>query len=902
MSARARVLFLASNPLPDAPVAVDVEARGILDRIERSGAQDRLELVFVPAPRVTDLLRVAERHRPAIVHVTGHGNTKELYFLGEDDTPTTLSVRAITDVMRQLGQDEARIVVLNYCASSEAARAIASDPKGRIACAVGTLSAIPDAEAIAFAGAFYGALAAGLSVQRAFEDGKVQVGLVGGKPDRIELAVRPGVDASALVLGREEAPSARNMLRAPPADFTGRSKEMAEVLGKRGAAGVLVSGQGGVGKTALALKLAAGLAQSYPDAQLDIPLRGSSGAPLTAETAMADVIHAFDPTSKLPAEPGAIAGLYRATLHGKRALLVLDDAKDAAHIEPLLPPEGSFVVVTAWSWLVAPGIEPYDLGEMTPDDATALVRRIASRLSESEAAELAARCGHVPLALRAAAGTLAMRRDLKPARYLERLRSADERVKLIEGVLREGAAMLDLATRDAWTMLGVFVADFEVEAVAAVLDVDGDRASDLLSEILQRNLIEWDEPSDRYRLHDLVREYVRRDITESAAQSAGMRFAEHFAGVAMRADDRVAEGGDAMLEGLATFDRERRNIAAALAWTMDRAGADARVASLLVHVLCGSAYSLALREQASDRASWFAAAARLAKQSGDLAMAALLLGNQGAAQMELGDVFLASKTHEEELEIAHKIAASGDAGGPRAVAIALGNAGVARWATGRPEEALACFEEQLATARTIGDRRIEAGALGNLGNAAWGQGDIEKATALYRERLSIAREIGDKRAEGTALGNLASVLFEAGNSDEALPLYEQRLAIAMAIGDRRGEGAALGNMGVARKARGETAQAIELLLQHLAIAEQLGDERAKRHAIHHLAEAYGAAGDDTKRHEYAVRLLGRLTPSDDATARAWNGGDGELPPPTLLAQVAFGGGRAMSAGPTFGGR
>ncbi len=131
--------------------------------------------------------------------------------------------------------------------------------------------------------------------------------------------------------------------------------------------------------------------------------------------------------------------------------------------------------------------------------------RIASRLREDEAAELAERCGYVPLALRAAAGTLARRRDLKPARYLERLRSEGERVKLIEDVLREGAAMLDPTVRDAWRTLGLFVADFDADGAAAVMAVDRDRAAEMLSEILERNLIEWDEVADAHKQQPAVK-------------------------------------------------------------------------------------------------------------------------------------------------------------------------------------------------------------------------------------------------------------------------------------------------------------------------------------------------------------------------------------------------------------
>jgi hypothetical protein len=99
------------------------------------------------------------------------------------------------------------------------------------------------------------------------------------------------------------AVTARHQLRAPPADFTGRVEELDDLLKRIGSAGVTISalhGQGGIGKTALALKLAEALRPRYPDAQIDIDLKGASAAPLSPADVMAHVIRAYLPNEKLP--------------------------------------------------------------------------------------------------------------------------------------------------------------------------------------------------------------------------------------------------------------------------------------------------------------------------------------------------------------------------------------------------------------------------------------------------------------------------------------------------------------------------------------------------------------------------------------------------------------------------
>src|SRR6188472_2228188 len=130
--------------------------------------------------------------------------------------------------------------------------------------------------------------------------------------------------------------SALHALRAPPLDFTGREQDLAELLGKIGEGGVTISslqGQGGIGKTALALKLAEALKPRYPDAQIDLDLRGASQAPMSAATVMAHVIHAFEPTARLPEGEAELGGIYRSVLHGKRVILLFDNAGDRAQVE-----------------------------------------------------------------------------------------------------------------------------------------------------------------------------------------------------------------------------------------------------------------------------------------------------------------------------------------------------------------------------------------------------------------------------------------------------------------------------------------------------------------------------------------------------------------------------------------
>ena len=133
-----------------------------------------------------------------------------------------------------------------------------------------------------------------------------------------------------------------------------------------------VRGEGGVGKTVLALKMAHELAPSYPDGQIYIDLMGVSQKPVTTQEAMAHVIRSWDVTATVPDGEPALSAMYRSVLHGKRALLLLDNAANREQVEPLLPPEGCLALVTSRQHFELPGCFTRCLDMLPPEDAREL--------------------------------------------------------------------------------------------------------------------------------------------------------------------------------------------------------------------------------------------------------------------------------------------------------------------------------------------------------------------------------------------------------------------------------------------------------------------------------------------------------------------------------------------------
>ena len=312
-----------------------------------------------------------------------------------------------------------------------------------------------------------------------------------------------------------------------------------------------VAGMAGVGKTALAVHWARRVAGRFPDGQLYVNLRGydAEGAAVTAEEVTGWFLVALGvPAGQIPADAQARCGLYRSVLAGRRVLVVLDNARDAAQVRPLLPGRpGCLVVVTSRSALAglaaAEGARPLRLGPLGAEEG---VRLLAARLGPERVAaepgavtELVARCGHLPLALAVMAARAAADPGLPLGVLAEQLAVAagaeavGAEAEAAGGAAGPGTGRLEvLETGDpatslrqllSWSyrqlsppaarmfaLLGVHCGpDITVPAAASLAGVSRAEAGRALAELADASLAAEHRPG-RYVLHDLVRGYRRR--------------------------------------------------------------------------------------------------------------------------------------------------------------------------------------------------------------------------------------------------------------------------------------------------------------------------------------------------------------------------------------------------------
>ena len=654
------------------------------------------------------------------------------------------------------------------------------------------------------------------------------------------------------------AVDARHQLPPPPGDFVGREEELEELrkaIEKGGATISGLTGQGGVGKTVLALNLAEEIAPQFPDAQIYLDLKGVSEKPLTAGDAMAHVIRAFHPDAKLPDKEDDLKPLYRSVLHEKRALLLMDNARDAGQVRPLIPPKGCALRVTSRQHFALPGLHAKDLNVLPVDKSKELLLEIESRIG-GEAKAIAELCGYLPQALRLAGSALAERPDILPTEYVRRLGDEKQRLKLlspVEASISVSYGLLDAEMQKHWRMLGVFPDTFDTPAAAAVWGLEGegegDEAKDTLSKLGQYSMLEWNEATKRYRLHDLMRDFARGRMEKDEGVVSARRHAEHYKDVLALADELYLKGGDSLIQGLALFDLERGNIEVGQAWGATYAADKPEAALLCSSYPNAGAYCLALRQHPHERIRWSEAALAAARRLNSRQDEQVHLGNLGVAYRQLGELHRAIEYFEQHLAIAREIDNKADEGND------LGNLGSGYALLGETSRAIEYYEQALAIDREIGDRRGEGNTLGGLGIAYLQLGESRRAIEYYEQYLAIAREIGDRRGEGNALGNLGVAYKGLGEYRRAIEYHEQTLAIDREIGDRLGEGSSLGNLGTAYALLGETRRAIEYYGQSLTIKREMGDRRGEGNSLWNMGLALDQLGERKKAIEHAEAAL-----------------------------------------------
>ncbi|WP_033294451.1 AfsR/SARP family transcriptional regulator [Amycolatopsis jejuensis] len=659
-----------------------------------------------------------------------------------------------------------------------------------------------------------------------------------------DLAVRGTSAPAGPVTTPSQLPPALPVLAGREADL-----EWLDGLAEGGDSTVVVSGTAGVGKSALVIWWAHRAARQFPDGVLYAALHGFD--PRHAPLEPGDLLSQFllglgVPADEVPEKTHERVALYRSLIAGRRLLVLLDDARSAEQVRPLLPPgAGSMTVVTSRSRLeslaVSNAAKLRVLGTLAPEDAVRVIEELAGPADFDLNHALARLCGYLPLALRIAGARLAASpqwtvNDLVAELGNERTRltgldvpGADDGVRAAFDVSFRG-----LPAGPAGTLLRLGAMPgrhFGPHLAAAVAEIPVAQARRELRTLAAHNLLA-ETARDVFAPHDLVRLYLRElaetelDPAErNAVLDRAVRYHQAASDTARRQMLRIVDPLDftgafpaGELPPLETFDQAQDWFAAEwpnLLAVLDAANAAGRYGDVWRLARVAHTYrvvcplyeewtrlvdlGLAAAEAAGEPLGqcWMlisrcAIALTFELPPGCLADAeravALAAGLDArsltVAKIHLGSVLTLLGRYDEAIERLQEAAADTE-GDLELRGQALNNCAETEKRAGRPVEAISHELASLEIDRALGDDSYAVVSMNNLAELHLGIGDLETAERYAREAVSLAVARQFELQEGVLRVTLARILRARHEPGPAAQEYELAIGLYERMNPRR---------------------------------------------------------------------------------------------------------------------
>jgi DNA-binding SARP family transcriptional activator/Tfp pilus assembly protein PilF len=677
-----------------------------------------------------------------------------------------------------------------------------------------------------------------------------------------------------------------SLLPADIADFTDRTQQISQIHQRLIRAAeqearlalpvVVITGQGGIGKTSLAVHASHGVATHFPDGQLFADLRGASSELVGPAQVLERFLRALGvPGTAIPDGLDERAEMYRSLVAGKKILVVLDDVADEGQVSRLLPGSGTAaVIITSRNRLTAlAGASHVPVGVLDAEKSVDLLTRIAGsdrvQTQIQATAAVAEHCGHLPLALRIAGARLSARphwtmeqlaeRLADEARRLDELRHGDLHVRASISLSYDNAG--EPAKRLFRRLALLEVPVFSGWVGAPLLDLPLPDAQDLLDDLVSAQLIEpagaRSGAHSQYRFHELIRLFARERLAAeepAAEQAAALQrtlgallslardavrrgFGDHYPAI-FGADatpgwpwpgPETDQIGD---DPLSWFETERAGLVAAI-----RQAAQAGYTGLAWSLTIAAADFFETRAYFAD---W--------RESVDIALEACRKAKDAHGQATMlqcrGAVLLEQQRHEEaRRDLDEAALLFRETGNDRGYAWTLRTIAIIDRQTGRLDDAARRCEQALALLRQAGHHADEAVVLFQMVRIELDRRQPVAALALLSDYRRLDLDSPNRRLGAQLLNLSGQAYLLTGDLTRAAEEYGLALTEVLEIRDPVGEAYVLQGMGVTKLRQGELDQARSMLQRALEMASRVGDGLAEGHALLGLTELALADGD-----------------------------------------------------------
>ncbi|MFI7142946.1 AfsR/SARP family transcriptional regulator [Streptomyces massasporeus] len=650
-------------------------------------------------------------------------------------------------------------------------------------------------------------------------------------------------------------------VRQLPADltaFAGRSDELAYMRTLVPGADdptvvITINGMAGVGKTALAVRLAHVVAGHFPEGQLYVNLRGfdPAGAAVDPSVALSGFLTALGvPPQQVPSALDAQSALFRSLVSNRRLLIVLDNARDSEHVRTLLPGStGCMVMVTSRDHMVGliatHNARPVALGLLTDEEAVQfLEQRVgASRLAAEPhaVARIVTACARLPLAL----AIVAARAATHPGFALSTIAAELGDTAGSLDAFASSDSTIDVRAVFSCSYLGLSPASaglFRLLAfhpgpritTAAVVSLTGTAPRDArrqLAELTNAQLLVESAPGV-FALHDLLRDYAREladeHCTVGERAAALERLFHHYllsahSAVLWMSDDVAEPPTVPPVVGSSPirFDDQVR----AKEWL------DAECTTLVTMVESAAVEDLAsycwqlarvITDYLQHNGHWgeqvtmHRIALAAAERSNNLLGAAQCHRNLGRACAQLGLHDEARDQLEQAMILFRRI---DDHGGCARTEGSMAYLGMLR---GDHAGALRHAENALSLYEALGDRRKMGRAANNLGWLQALQGRYQDALVQCNRAIGLLGQYGDSGAQASAWDSLGYIHHHMGDHDQAIDCYRRAVELARDIGDRANEADVLVHLGETHRAAGQMDAARAAWNRAIAVLEEMG--------------------------------------------------------------------------------
>jgi DNA-binding SARP family transcriptional activator/tetratricopeptide (TPR) repeat protein/DNA-binding XRE family transcriptional regulator len=678
-----------------------------------------------------------------------------------------------------------------------------------------------------------------------------------------ELAIDPGADLvaarQAVLAGRWEAPVNPRAERLPtpwqapaaPGNFTGRAEQLNTIQRLfRGEPGrqvtCVVSGMAGVGKTSLALRAAELLRDDFPDGQLYVDLRGADDEPVSTLAVLSRLLRGLGtPARAIPIEADEAGALYRSVLAGRRVLVILDNARNSAQIQPLLPGGGSSGVLVT-SRHACPdlfGATHVDLPVLSREEAVVMLhgrtRTAWSTADRQAAATLAEACGRLPVALRMVMSRLTRRTPAELLRLMSGTGSSED-----DAALQDTFALSYRELRPDTARLFRVAAhfpgtSFSLAAAAALAGWDAEVTGRALDRLVEANMIEA-AGTDRYRYHDLLRQYAVELQPADGAPEALYRLADWYL---TRTAAAVRLFYPAMVRLPTDADPAEMyfaDVSAAAAWLDEEIG---NLVALIETAALGGhperAWQLADQLRSyffvrRDAVSWLAtgqAGLTAAETTGDPTAQAAMHQTVGQAHWSVGRHRDALRSYE------HGVAAAREGGWLIGEAYLLHNLGLVHAELGMTDEAHDLYQHVLRVGAGPEFTHIRAVTLNDLGVMCTEQGRLHEAVRHFRAALALNSDEGRLPSATANRSNLGMVLRQLEDFEAAHECLTQALTYYQETANQNGQMASMDELSQLYQQRSEWSAGVGAAVEALRIAGQLANPKATAGVLNTLGGA-----------------------------------------------------------------